>query len=574
MNETKTIDIAWAVEFGGSAVRRVRLTRTDGGYCADHYADAPLPARWTTEPNLSAAAMLLPAEEIASPLAACLGNDLVLYRTIRLPRVDEATLEKMILSQLETLLPTQVEKFATAWSVQADPVEANLQHVLLTAVRRESLATVTGVCARWRKGGADVTPSLSALANAWMELSGVDESVLLMDIGARSTATAIVQGRRVWRCAVVDSGGDAWTERIARAMNVSCEDAETRKLQAASGDDPTFCKSRNEALFAWAGGVKEAYDDCLAETPLEARPTRCVIFGRAGRLAGVAAKVSAALGIPAAIAETPDTLCLEAGVAFDSVAPLVGAAIGAMQNSATMIRLARRKEDKPAATKRKRGQWAAAMGWFILGIAGLYAMDLYEASRAERMADAVYRETYHQGGLKRQSAVGNYLENGAPVPLDILERISRAAPDSTILTSLNYSRSGETSLQGTIANEQQCQEFLKKLSELGKVELRRARPDQDRFRFEINLSLARSFGAANKPAAVPAATAAPTVPTAPAETPGVAAGSVSVPPPASSPAAETSPAPAATTTPASMPTEPTATNPASQPATLPAGGVK
>jgi hypothetical protein len=221
-------------------------------------------------------------------------------------------------------------------------------------------------------------------------------------------------------------------------------------------------------------------------------------------------------------------------MAYDSVAPLVGAALGAMRESSSLIRLARGKEDKTAATKRRRGQWAAAIGWLIAGVAGLYALDCFEASRAERMVDTVYRETFHLGGLKRQSAVGNYLETGAPVPLEVLERITRAAPESMVLTSLNYARAGETTLQGTLANEKECQQFLKNLGELGHVELRRARPDQDRFRFEINLSFTRSSGASSQPATAPATTSA----SAPATQPTTTAPAAPATSPASRPATQ------------------------------------
>ncbi|MBN1943102.1 MAG: hypothetical protein JW849_07385 [Phycisphaerae bacterium] len=521
MNETNTHTVAWALEFGGSAVRRIRLTRTADGFRADRYAEAPLPARWTAAPDLASAAGQLPAEDVSAPLAACLGNDLVLYRTIRLPQADDATLEKMVRSQLEMLLPTQAEKFTAAWKTLSDPRETDLQRVLLCATRRDALAAISGVCERWRKGGADVTPSLPALANAWTEWFDAAEPVLLMDVGARSTALATICDGRIWRCAVADAGGDAWTEHIAKSLGVSCQEAERRKLQAAERNDPAAAKALEEAILAWAGGLPEAYHDCLAEMPPKARPKRCVLFGRASRSAGVAARVSKALNIPADVAPAPATLRLEEGLSFDTIGTLVGAALGEMRDPASMIRLARAKEEKPAGLKQNRRHWAGAVAWLLASVATLYALDLHEASRREEMVHAVYRDTYHQGGLVRQSAVGAFLETGAPAPLDVLERITRAASESIIVTSMSYARSGQVTLQGTLANEKECQDFLQKLTELGQVELRRARPDNDKFRFEIDLVF-RQFagaGASTRPASQPSTTPPPA--TAPTTQPAV-----------------------------------------------------
>jgi hypothetical protein len=183
------------------------------------------------------------------------------------------------------------------------------------------------------------------------------------------------------------------------------------------------------------------------------------------------------------------------------------------------------------------------------------------------MVDGIYRETYHQGGLTRQQAVGDYLENGAPVPLDVLERITRAAPDSTILTSLTYARSGLIGLQGSVANEKEYQDFLKKFTELGRTDPRRAWPDNDKFRFELNLTFTGSFGASNKPATQPAS--APAI--APATQPSTSPATQPAPSPVTAPAvAPVVPEASPMITPAPSPMFGPA--PASQPASQPTGG--
>ena len=402
MSEEKISNVVWGVEFGGSAVRRIRLTRTGSGYRAEKYSAQPLEARWSAAPDIITAAERLGSKEVSAPLVACIADDLVLYRSIKLPKSDERTLEKMIQSQLEVLIPTQTEQFVTAWKAFADPHEEALQRVMICAVRRESLGMVTEGCTRLGSGDWSVVPSMLALATAWMQWTNTTEPVVLIDAAARSTTVAIVQGGHVWNCAVMDEGGDCWTEQIAEALDISCEDSEQRKLhyaaQSDTPDDNQLAGIVDKALLDWSHHLREVYEDCVSEIPREFRPQRCVLFGRVARLEGVASRVSSVLGVPAAPGELPDQFSLAEGVEFDCAGPAIGAGLSAMRIESPPIYLARSTQAKPTKVKRPRRSRRTVKCPYLLTRNSASAIYFAPSSRGDVVPESNLLFWIHQQG--------------------------------------------------------------------------------------------------------------------------------------------------------------------------------
>ena len=120
-------NFAWGLEFGGSAVRLVRVRRIFSGggpdYRAEMFREVPFDERWRQAPNAASAVERM-GEQISGPLVACVSDELVLFRTLSLPPADAAALDKMVHSQLEILIPTQTEQFASGYRSFADPYKA------------------------------------------------------------------------------------------------------------------------------------------------------------------------------------------------------------------------------------------------------------------------------------------------------------------------------------------------------------------------------------------------------------------------------------------------------------------
>ena len=583
MIEKPNNETAWGVEFGGSAVRAVRLARTDAGYRVQEHFQVDLPQRWEGPPDLAAAAGRLGGARPAEPLAACLPDELVLCRSLSMPAADPAATAKMVAGQLEALIPAQADRFATVWRSDEDLLRKDAQRVLMLAVRREALDGVVAACRRLGPGPRIATPSVLALATAWSRLGrNADPPTVLLDVGARCTALAVVHEGRVVRCGVLDQGADHWVERLADQLEVPPAQAERRKLEytaqpASASADPAVHGCIQQAVAEWSRQLRETYQDCVEEIPRPLRPRRCVLFGRASRTPFVAAAVVASLNLEVLQATPPDRLALPAGADFDSLAPAIGAALCVLEADAATVNLVQAAAGKRRLAIPSARRWAALVLWLLVAVLALYCLDRGEAARLTGVLDEIREKTGKHGGLDRDLAVGAYLESAAPPPLVMLDRISAAAPEKAMLLGFQYNTTGELTLEGTVPSEQECMAMLQKLGALGTANLRSGRPVADKFRFEIHLKAAAGMrpsaatqpaatqpaGGQTSPASRPAGTqpavgqpGPPGRPPGPAEPKGPVPGSADVEGPAGPPASGGGPLPVPGAGPAPMPMSP------------------
>ena len=552
-------NVAWGVEFGGSAVRLVRVVRTGAGYQADRCLQAPLEDRWESGPDVAAAVAPLAAAGIADPLVACVSDELILYRALSLPNADPDALAKMVAGQLEVLIPTEAARFALPWCTQADPYRPGHQRVLLAAARRDALTGPAEACSRLGRDADGIVPSALALATAWSctgDTTG--QPAILLDVGTRCTTLAVTHDGQVVECAVLDNGGDRWTERIAEQLGISPSQAEQKKLAYAADpssaeEDPAVYGCIQVAMDGWARQLREVVRDCLADIPPQGRPKRCILFGRSAHMPGLPALVAATLEVQVQAATAAgDRLTLADGVDFDTSAAAIGAALCVLEGGAQVVNLAADTKEAPPPGRKRHWRWAALAAWLLLAVASLYGLDRIRADSLRQTLRRMRAETSQHGGLKRQLAVGEYLELSAPSALDVLDRIG-AAESKAMLAAWHYNRSGNVVIAGTVANEQECSALLEKLSGLGEAELKSGRSEEKKFRFEIGLKVDRSMKPAPKPAQ-------PTTKPTSQPASGPASG------PASAPAKPSTPATGPATVPASGPGVPAGSPPTRQPA--------
>jgi Tfp pilus assembly PilM family ATPase/DNA uptake protein ComE-like DNA-binding protein len=497
MSET-THDVAWGVEFGGSAVRLVRLTRTERGYRADEYVEAAVADRWEAPPDPGRAAAGLTGRAGAGPVAAAVADELVLFRSLSLPEAGPEDMDKMVRGQVEVLVPAQADRFVSGWRAWPDPDRPGHQRVLLCAARREVVAPTTEACRRLGAEPEAVVPSILALAALWTGMAGGSgRPVVLVDVAARCTALAVVDGSEVLCCGVTDHGADRWTERIAEELNLPCAQAEARKhdLSAASGQDPAGAEALRHALTEWARSLREAYRDCIADLAEDRRPSTCVLFGRSARMPGLAERVTEALGVQAKPARQTDRLSLAEGLDFSRSAAAIGAAMCAMNADSPAASLSAHARQAPTGSRpRISRRWAALVAWLLAAVLGMYCLDRVEAARGDRALKEARARTNRPYPLSRQLAIGRHLETSGPTALDVLDRISRNVPKKVMLTSWRYGRNGDAAdvaLTGTAPNEKEFLTVLEKLCEIGEVEWKTGRPDKGKFRFEVQLKVGR-----------------------------------------------------------------------------------
>ena len=492
-------NVAWGLEFGGSAVRLVRVTRQNSGYYADKFLEVPLEKRWEEAGDAAGAVGQMGGDKVSDRLVACVSDELVLFRTLSLPEAQTDVLEKMVQGQLEVLIPTQGERLATGYRNYADPYKPGQQRVLLCAARRDTLAGIVEGCKRLGREPDGIVPSVLALAAMWSRLSEQSRTATaIIDVGARCTSIALVEGGEVVQCGVLDSACDHWTEQIAEKIDLPYNQAEQRKLEYAANlggaeADPAVHECLQQALAEWAGQLREMYEHCVEEIPQERRPKRCIAFGRPVRTAGVPGLIARTLGLEVVEGTRPKRLSLAEGMDFGRSGAAIGAALWAMESDWPVANLAARPEGKQrVGAKLLWWRWAALAAWLLGAMLSLYGLDKVEAGKQKEILGKVQARTKQQGGLDRQLAMGRYLEMTGPAALDALDRISEVLPEKTLLSRWRYSHDGEVRIEGTVPNEKAFVEMLQKLGDVGKVDPKGGQPEKKTFRFEVQMSLGRT----------------------------------------------------------------------------------
>ena len=526
IEKTQHDDVVWGVDFGGSAVRMVRVSRADRGYHVDRIGRVPLDERWETAPDVAAAAAGLGVGAVDGPLVAGVSNELVLYRTLSLPEAEPDAMGKMVRGQMEALIPMQEERFVSPWRSDADPYKSGFQRVLVCVARRDALAPLERACGMLGGELRAVVPSALAVATVWSLVADrTDRPTLLLDVGARCTTLAVTQDGKVLQCGVIDQGGDRWTEQLAAQLDIPCPQVEQRKLScadaAAAAADPTVCGGIQRALGQWARLLGQAWRDCAESIPAERRPKRCILFGRSSRTPALAEVVASTLDMDVQRV-TPNTrLTLAEGIELDDAAAAIGAALCAMEADAPVVDLLSGPPKAPRADRKALWRWAALVGWLLAALVTLYGLDRSEAGKVAGALDDMRAKTDRNGGLDRQLAIGTYLESAAPPPLALLERIGQAMPEKGILTTWTYDRGGTVLVGGTVANAAEFGTVLQKLGELGHVTMKKAGAEKKKFAFDLELRVQR-LGPAPPPATQPAskpatqpATQSATQPTSP-----------------------------------------------------------
>ncbi len=508
MIKKKQNNVVWGLEFGGSALRLVRVRRNGSDYQADKFLEVALDDRWEKPADVTAALAEMSSQKLSEALVICGADERVLFRTLRLPEASAGALAKMIQNQLEVLIPTQSEHFASGYSNYPDPSEPGRQRVVLCAVRREVLRGMLESSRQLGREPAGAIPSILALSVCWPQLSQDSQTPLvLLDVGARCTGIALLDGGRVAHCGLIDQGGDHWSERIAEELGIGYAEAEKRKLSYAASrssaqDDPQVHDCLGPVLDDWSRRLREAYRNCLENTSPNRRAGRCIVFGRSARMPGLSELISGTLGLQIAQPDIPKRLTLAEGLDFSRSAPAIGAAFCGMQENWPSLNLAATSKESVQGRKVFSWKWAALLAWLIAAVISLYVLDIVKAARLSNTNAEAHKKTAKQGGLDQQLAIAKYLERSGPTPLEVLDRISEVLPEKTLLTSWTYSRNGEVTIGGTVPKEKDFWPMLRKLSQLGQADLKRARPDKKKFRFEIALAVGRS-----SPTPVPASPA-------------------------------------------------------------------
>ena len=92
---------AWGLEFGGSTIRLVRVSRSDARYSLDASYACQLIGRWEQSLDYAAGvdefrAKIRQPMSPEQPLVVCILDQVTVYRMLDLPASDEAAMRRMV----------------------------------------------------------------------------------------------------------------------------------------------------------------------------------------------------------------------------------------------------------------------------------------------------------------------------------------------------------------------------------------------------------------------------------------------------------------------------------------------
>lgn len=189
----------------------------------------------------------------------------VFIRFVKLPPLDDDNIEQLVTFEAQQHVPFPLDEVVWDYEILE---AAGEKEVVIVAIKGDALEETNDSINAAGLGTAEVDVAPMALYNAFRAAyPGVDESVLLIDIGAKTSDLLYIEGNRFFtRSAAV--GGTAITSAISKEFNVPFAEAEVHKTQSglvALGSGHT--EQLDESTAALAVSIRNAMTRLATEIP-------------------------------------------------------------------------------------------------------------------------------------------------------------------------------------------------------------------------------------------------------------------------------------------------------------------
>jgi type IV pilus assembly protein PilM len=236
------------VDIGSSAVKLVQLRELKGGYQLQNVGILPLPAEAIVDNTLMDSSSivetvkhLLESLQVKAKDAACsISGNAVIIRKISLPVMPAEELEDQIHWEAEQYIPFDINDVNVDFQIlDTDEQDLSKMNVLLVASKKDIINDYLAVFAESGLKLVVVDVDSFAVQNAYEANYGAgDEVVALVNLGASIMNLNIVKGGVSLFTRDVQMGGSLYTEEIQKQFGLNSEQAELKKLTAASSEDP------------------------------------------------------------------------------------------------------------------------------------------------------------------------------------------------------------------------------------------------------------------------------------------------------------------------------------------------
>jgi type IV pilus assembly protein PilM len=155
----------------------------------------------------------------------------VITKFVKLPPIDSDDLTELVTMEAQQQIPFPLDEGAWDWAaVDGGGIE---KEVLIVAIRQEVLDDISESVSGAGLSLKEVDSAPTALFNAFRyNYPDVNEPVLLVDIGAKSTELIYIEGKKIFIQGVNSPGttGASLTSAIAKEFGVSFPEAEAHKV--------------------------------------------------------------------------------------------------------------------------------------------------------------------------------------------------------------------------------------------------------------------------------------------------------------------------------------------------------
>ncbi len=300
------------IDFGSSSIKIVQLRRehqravleTYGELQLGPYANVDVGRATNLEPGKTTEALLDIVREasvtsrnvgVAVPYAASF------VTVISLQVEDPALLEAMIPIEARKYVPVPVSQVTLDWFVVPNKNGAEsagrvtTTRVLLAAIHNEALSKFKTVIE-----GAGMLSSFNEIevfSTIRSSVQKIDETILIMDIGAATTKLYVVAGGIVQATHSITVGGQDLTSALSKSLELTISDAEEMKRQVGllAHENPRIERALSlplERMFIESRRLLEAYERTNGAVPVSS----VMLSGGGATLAGVAEYAQNVLG--------------------------------------------------------------------------------------------------------------------------------------------------------------------------------------------------------------------------------------------------------------------------------------
>lgn len=197
-----------------------------------HSSDPTHESRWALEISQSLGAVVA-RNRLSGPSAIAVPGHLALTKFIKTPSMAKEKRGKIIAFEAAENIPYPLEEVVWDHLVVAD--DGFDLEVMLTAVKFDAMQ---GLCTAADSAGFPVeraTPAGLALRHAFLyNYPKVQESVIVVNVGARTTNLLFMEGERFY-IRTLALAGNAVTQAVSEELRIDFASAETLKIQVLSG---------------------------------------------------------------------------------------------------------------------------------------------------------------------------------------------------------------------------------------------------------------------------------------------------------------------------------------------------